>query len=245
VYPYIIPESPIFGWELKYSIRSLYKYYQEPFDITIIGEIPSWINSTEIRCISYDNSSEKSIANRLYEKYLMAAEIYNEFIVIHDDMFLMNPVNEKDIQKLYYLHELCPQDYLQKNLFKEKNGFQRALINSLQKLHMLGKPQYYNFILHKPFPIQSEKLINLHHLIGTDDIGHAFEQLYYGYYLQEDTVVEKISEKIKYGIYDEKRIFIPEETKFLNISENGYLCHLNLKILFETFFHEKSLAEEL
>jgi hypothetical protein len=160
VYPYIIPGHPAFGWELLYSIRSIYKNFRGPFDITVIGEIPDWIDSMEVRCIMYDNSDPKRfprVQTRTNQKYMLAADMYDSIIVIHDDQYLIQECDLDDFKNIRYFEPNLNYNGSEKGLTRHQQQIRWTYF----KLKDLDKRYRYNFCNHAPFYF---RVINLKRL---------------------------------------------------------------------------------
>ena len=185
VYPYIIPDDPRFGWELLYSIRSIYKNFKDPFDITIIGEIPKWIDSTKVICINHDNrASYPGVQARVFSATMIAANIYSDMMTINDDMYLIKPTNFVELSKVRYLQKGLK--FTESDLDKTNSQFQKNIMHGCIELKKRNKDDSYNFATHTPELFHSNKLKELHkefNLINeiTKD-NFVTENIYYPYF---------------------------------------------------------------
>lgn len=82
----IIPYRDFGGSELKYCLRGIEKFVQEP-EITIIGDLPKWIkNVTHIPF--KDNPQNQFRSRNIYDKIML---VDHDFLFFNDDHFLLEP----------------------------------------------------------------------------------------------------------------------------------------------------------
>jgi hypothetical protein len=97
-------------YDLMYSIRSIYKFYKDPFDITIIGDLPDYINDlSNIKFIPFDDTRTNNYNNtqiNLLHKQLIASDLYNEFIDINDDIIFIKDTYKKDLEYRYNIGKM-------------------------------------------------------------------------------------------------------------------------------------------
>jgi len=170
VYPYIIPKNPVFGWELMFSLRSLESNYLGEFDITIIGDLPDWLNPTAIKFIpfkNFDNTSIELKASNINLRYAEAAKIYDAFTVVHDDMYLVNKCTPENLNKWRHLEKDfkylgTPEEYNNLSLFQK-------LVKNTHDLLKKNSRQYnINYITHTPFEILSDEFSEIQKIYGED-----------------------------------------------------------------------------
>lgn len=84
--------------ELKYSLRSIEKYLQQPYEVVIIGNvIPDWItNITQISLPDVPGKKQFSIRRKI----LAALEYADEILFLNDDLYFLQPATEFH----YYWH---------------------------------------------------------------------------------------------------------------------------------------------
>lgn len=108
--------------ELKFSLRSIEKYLQPPFDVVIVGDnLPDWINNV-VNIELPDLNGRKQISIR--RKILAALEYAEEILFLNDDLYLLQPAEMFP----YYWH-----GYL-------KNYSESGSRPLFDKLEYLGKP---------------------------------------------------------------------------------------------------------
>jgi hypothetical protein len=246
VYPYIIPQNPIFGWELLYSIRSIYQNFKDPFDITLIGEIPKWVNTTEIKCILWDNSDPVKyprVQFRTNEKLLIAADMYEDLVFIHDDMYFIDTVTREDLTTIRYLaDDLLYQGTPQED--KRLTRFQKQLRYTSFKLKEMGKPYIRNFATHTPFYYQSDKLKELSKVFNLVEVGGqsapVTEVAYYNYFEVNSIPIYDF----RIGYWDNKPEGNMQTAKVLNHDEIGFIKNPGILTFLWNMFKNKCPAEK-
>ncbi len=248
VYPYKIPSDPRFGWELVYSLRSLYQYYDDPFDITIIGEIPKWINTREVRCIQLENSDPElfpRVQSRTNEKILVAADIYPDMVIMHDDYYLIDVCTQEDFKTIRYLSDDMFYDWSPEE-DKRLNQFQKRLRYTSKRLQELNKPFIRNFATHSPFYYQSDKLKELQKVFPLvkeySQEAPVLEVAYYNYFSDEINVVPLGDFRVGYW-YDKGPTTDPQKAKILNHDEAGFIKYPEIMHLLLNVFPRKCPAE--
>jgi hypothetical protein len=237
VYPYIIPRDPTFGWELLFSIRSLEKFFKDPFDVTIIGEKPTWLDDSNFGLrveilINSDVEKYPRVQNRTNEKYMRATEMYKDFVIIHDDMILLKDTYRKDI--------ITPRRFPEELNFNLP-GYDKKLSRHMNQikytyfeLKSKGKKAEYNFACHVPMYMESTKLKLLDKEFtlvkkgtsGKDNKEYALiiENLYYNYFNIPGKNL--FSDDYWYGIYGTKSELPPKEVinrfRWLNWDDSGF-----------------------
>lgn len=107
--------------ELKYSLRSIDKYFPKPFEVVIVGSyLPAWINNvTHIHLPDVEGRPNYSVRRKV-----MAALAYaKEFFFFNDDIFLLDKIDPKNFP--YYTSGV---------LTGRAESGARALLEQLQKL---------------------------------------------------------------------------------------------------------------
>jgi hypothetical protein len=247
--------TPIFGWELFFSIRSLYKYFTDPFDITIIGEIPRWIepSSRNLKLIEYDDYPLKEIpqANAL-NKLNIISEIYDEFVIIHDDMYLIDFVDGQEIKEVkYYADDLYLfEDENNLKSIKEKT-FRSHLWYSYKKLKELNKPHFRNFSTHAPFFLESKKLKEVLKAFEympdqEPDINKipAIETAYYNYFEMGQTADTMRAYNWRLGFWEKSSEGNKKTAKVLNHDEYGFISNRFLFDFLITTFPKRAPIEK-
>ncbi len=240
VYPYIIPKNPVFGWELMYSIRSIYTNYQDPFDITIIGETPDWINTSEIKCIQFDNSHfGKRVASRTNQKLLLAADIYDKVIWMNDDITLVNKCSLKDFAVPRYISDKLTYSDNAKGL----NTFKKLMRYTWFQLKDLDKPNNFNFASHTPILYDSNKVKELNEIFNLTSIGDYTTLTSLAYHNYFEILGEPVGD-YRVGYWGETEAKITKNTKILNHDDHGFFSNPWILSYLNGLFPKKSPAEK-
>ncbi len=243
VFPYIIPKNPVFGWELMYSIRSIYANYKDAFDITIIGEIPAWINTSEIKCIQFDNNHYgKRVASRTNQKLLLAADayddIYDNIVWMNDDIMLVNECSLTDFKIPRYISDNLTYVDDEKGL----NTFKKLMRYTWFQLKDTGKPNNFNFASHVPMLFESKRIKELHkkfNLTSCGDYTTLTSLAYFNYFDIEGKPVGDY----RVGYWGETDTKIIKNTKILNFDDKGFFHNPWIISYLNGLFPKKSPAE--
>jgi len=241
VYSYVYPKNKDERWELLYSIRSVYKNYDGEFDITIIGDIPDWINREEVRCIDYDNSDIKYKEARLNDKLIFASTLYNEFVTIHDDQYMFNKVKLSDIKNTRYRVKRHSH-YLEYD-YKLSN-FESRQIATSRLCKELGVSWTYDYSTHTPSYVKKsiiDKVLSKTVLVKEDDRCPIFENIYYPFTDITPIKIDKAYLSIINGLTDQEEVH--KDSLFLNHSDRGIRKRPEIKEILTKKFNEKCLAE--
>jgi hypothetical protein len=240
VIPYKIPENPVFGWELMFCLRGIEKYFRDDYDITIIGDCPAWVDQSKLTFISNEHSFRKleSPNAKINDQYLIAAEFYQDFVVIHDDMYMVNECSFNDFK--------TPK-YIENNLyytFSDEEGkalskFQRNIRRAWKFLKDNQLPYTKNFIAHYPFFVESDKLKEVHNKVDLT-LGYPFENIFYNFLREKGEFIKSY----KSGHYTVKDNDINSKAKILNHDELGFICQPWIINLLYKLFPNQSKYEK-
>jgi hypothetical protein len=229
IYPYRFSQ-----WnELKYSIRSIEKHFKNPYQIWIMGDVPSYLNRNKLINIQTYNKNFKQINKcRLFDLSQMLQED-EEFIWMNDDIYLTNDITIDTLRIPRYLE----------NLNGIKNRGKRAWHIKLWKtadfLSNLGYT-IYNFECHIPTLYKVSNLIRTFERFQELDVW-TMNTAYYNYNKCIDNL--ELVDKDKLGIYknNENISYDLKNYLFLNHNDNG--LSLNLKNTIRNTFPKKSNLE--
>jgi len=227
VYPYIIPKNPIFGWELLYSIRSIYRHFKGPFDITLIGEIPTWVDTNEIRCIElHNNDYGLRVQSKTNQKILLAADMYKDFVVMHDDYYLLHTCLREDLTQVRYLSEnLNYSPHTDKGLTR----FQKQIRHTYFELLKRHRKATRNFCTHAPFFYKGKKIKQLHKefdLTQTGEFSIITENAYWNYFKKESKEAIPL-DNFRQGFWGnhKKEVGLDPSAIILNHDERGFMAN--------------------
>lgn len=243
VYPYKQPTDKGFGWELKYSMRSLYNNLKCDFDITIIGDIPDWVDSTEVTCIDYDNINiNGQRQTKINQKILKACDFYDDFIVFNDDINVMNPIYPEVL--------MIPRktgntlNYTDRKI-SQTNSFNSQMKNAYYILKDLGKQFNVNFVSHCPHYYETKKIKEIQKTIDLAPIGFpekpsvVFENVYYNFFNEDG----ETSDFFRYGCWGRGCKEYARQD-ILNYDERGAGCNPWIKELLGKRFPKKCKGEK-
>jgi hypothetical protein len=137
--------------ELRYSIRSVLKNAPEG-NIWVVGGKPEWYSGNHIAIEQTKKKIDNARAN--LAAIVTTKEISNEFVLMNDDFFIVNPISEIKmfnggslLEKIYEYYDLVPRSsYLQK------------LSDTHTELKTLGIRNPLDFELHVPMVMQKDNL---------------------------------------------------------------------------------------
>lgn len=198
---YIFRFGKLNSSDLKYSLRSLEKNFK--YDkIFIVGDRPGWI--TGINHINVRDKTENRHYNTGYKFYKTSCikELSEDFIVMHDDFYIMQPVVEI---KNYFVGTL--KDKI------EKTANRNSHWENMKNVYNIF-PDGLNYELHKPFKLNKNKLKNLFKKFPLSQT-FCVNSLYGNYYKIE---AEK-AEDFKIKGYEQLLKIEKENVTFLSSSE--------------------------
>lgn len=76
------------GYELRYAIRSMVKYFTPLSGVVLIGDKPKWYNGEHIQCQDNSPFKERNIVNKIL------GSPYEDFLFSNDDIFALKPFDE-------------------------------------------------------------------------------------------------------------------------------------------------------
>jgi len=238
VIPYKIPENPVFGWELMFCLRGIEKYYKDPYDITLIGECPTWLNRSSLNFIeNIHRDKNLPIQGKIASHYLIASEIYENFIVIHDDMYMVNECSFDDFKIPKYIEDKLFYSFSDEETLN-LNKFQKSIRNTWKILKDNQLPYSKNFIAHYPFFIESDKIKEIHKKFNLTN-KYPFENLYYNYFKENGEYIKNY----KSGHYYAEDDSINSKAKILNHDEMGFIYQPWIINLLYKLFPEPSKYE--
>jgi len=224
-------------YDLMYSIRSLYKFYKDPFDITIIGKLPDYINENElpngVQFIYYKDDLNSSTQINITNKQLIMANLFEEFIDINDDIIFIKDVYRKDLEFHYNIGKI-------RTFKKGENvtGFGKILKNLVD---ILG-PDIINYSSHTPKLFNSLKFKNMIKKYDTSQ-GISTDVLYQNIY---DDFKDKKASDIRLGFWEKpcgkfKLLLEKEKYKFkmINYNETGFILNPWIKEYLENNLKDK------
>ena len=244
VYPYKYGKDDNY-YDLLYSIRSLYKHFKEPFDVTIIGELPDYLDSVTF----IESASDKTLSPQvnITNAQIKACSLYDEWVDMNDAIYLIKDTTLEDIKHLYSIGEL--------NYRKEAppKSYLKTLMNAYTLLKERGKPTV-NYASHIPLYFDSKMFLDMvdecNLSLDETDRGVPTDVLYQNLYFNElvETQEPKKANDFRIGFWghnDIKLSMLYSNLTFniLNFDEKGYKTNPRLKDYLREKFNEKSPLE--
>jgi len=231
VYPLIRTEDD--NIDLKYSLRALERNFREPFSVTIIGHLPSWLDVSKIRYVPFNDTD--NIYSNSINKLVVASIMYKDFIYIHDDMIILKPVKKVDLGPFYV-------ERFNGMVFGSE-PYQQELKYIYKMLKSSGIKIVYNFATHTPFVFHGPKVLHTIYMYQLQNNPRLFfENFYYNNFPNN----KKFIGNKRLGIYDKVHIDknMLNSAYFLNFNEYGKM-NSNVSEVLGEMFNEKSSFEFL
>lgn len=148
------------GEELKYSLRSIAKWYPNN-KVWIVGYKPSWCVNVNYIPIKEKNEKWKNLVNDLIE-VCNNQEVSENFIYMNDDFFAITPTIPLDQLVESNMGLLSKQINLYERSKKPKNNWQKAFKNVDMLMNKIGIcGPYYNYESHTPLRINKQKFLEI------------------------------------------------------------------------------------
>lgn len=140
--------------ELRYSLRSVAKHLPKS-RVWVIGYKPSWYKGNFIAVQDSDNKFAN--IRKALKVACNTAKISDDFIFMHDDIYIVDPVEEI---KPMYVGTL--KDRISKHAPERRHStYYRLLADVTRHLISLGYKDPLNYEVHVPMPMNKQKLITI------------------------------------------------------------------------------------
>lgn len=202
VYPYI---RSTWGEELRYSLRSLEKYYRGDFEVCIIGETHPWIQN--VAHIEWDDDRSRTSEQNHGPKLKWSLEQYKRFIWINDDCYLLRRMDHRAFSYPRIVEDL------EKTTKRGRSRWQKLLWATFDRCKDLGYTGF-NAETHAPYYYESEALQATLKTFKIEQGIHLAHTAYFNMYPdgREPYVMDDLV-----GIYDTKGSWpITRKSLFLN-----------------------------
>jgi hypothetical protein len=136
--------------ELRYSIRSLVKNFNNP-TIWVVGGKPNWYLGNFIPVA--DAGNKFSNINNCYSAILSEPKISEEFILMNDDFFILKPE-----QKYEYHSGLLMDKFVSHANQYGNTSYARALSGAMRELKKRGISEPLNYDIHTPMTFRKALL---------------------------------------------------------------------------------------
>lgn len=231
VYPYVKSE---WGEELRYSLRSLDMFFTEPFDVTIIGELPDWVQGVEH--IEWEDNKDKTAEENHGPKLHKACDSFKSFVWMNDDIYLLKSCTTDMIDRPRAIEDLNRVSILHKyGVSSGKSRWQTLLWNTVDKLESMGLP-IWNAETHTPYFYSSSKLKDTLDIFDVWEGKHLAHTAYFNMYFEKPYIMFE-----RVGIYSKNGEWpIEKHSLFLNHDDSAID---NIKQVLPIMFSEESRFE--
>jgi len=159
VYPLVRSD---WNMEIKYSLRSLQKWFEEDFGVCIIGYLPDYLNPDTLYHLPYNDVSGDRIARgkNTWAKRIAAANMFKRFIWMNDDIYFVNQPTNSDFLK----NKVICYDFVDKSrsfisgLRASSCRWENLQWNTWKELKKMGYRHIYHAAIHIPQYIESIKM---------------------------------------------------------------------------------------
>ena len=192
---YIVKEDE-YNEDLRYSLRSIAKYYPEN-KVWIVGYKPSWVKNVNYLPIEQSGDKWKNSINNILAA-CHCSDISDNFILMNDDFFMIKPLVPIEMignASLGILSTNIAKKY--KNM---SSSWYRAFEYVRDLLKELNIPEpYYDYEVHLPLEINKKKFIEVMNLPEVQE------------FMQTSKILHK---RTLYKNYDKKEgICLPADVK--------------------------------
>lgn len=159
VYPLVKSD---WNMEIKYSLRSLQKWFEEDFEVCVIGYLPDYLNPHTLHHVPYnDVSGDRVIRSKnTWAKRIAAADMFEKFIWMNDDIYFVNRPTNSDFLK----NKVIWYDFADKNrsfidgLRASSCKWENLLWNTWERLKKMEYRHIYHASIHIPEYVESIKM---------------------------------------------------------------------------------------
>lgn len=211
----VIPYKDFRGVELKYCLRGIELYIEDP-EITIIGDLPAWLKNVDHIPFA-DNPELRYKERNIFKKLLL---FNHDFLFFNDDHFLMAPFAPGTH---HYSGELS------ENILQPGNDFRKTIKNTLSIFDPLPMKNYFR---HSPFFIERGKLEFLNGLDWNKEWGYCIKSIYAFLHSIEGTDYPDLKIRVHYT-YDTIKRLIAGRPYFS--TGNYSINHDMIKVLNELY----------
>lgn len=221
--------------EIKYSLRSLENLPHGK--VFIYGDLPENISAKKVHYIPFEHSGTKyKNTTKIMELAALNKEISDDFILMNDDFFIMQRIENPDEELNLYRGDALEvyKDYTGR--YGKEANYAKGMLETIEfmqnKLNIL-KPLSYE--LHTPMIFNKRKFLDMLNISGVRDIAALHKRSLYGnLYKQGGTGMKDVK------IFTISLYTPPPEQKLLSCSDTAWP---NLREYMEKFFNKKSIYE--
>ena len=194
--------------ELRYSLRSV-EINLPHRNVWIYGTLPCGIMVDRVARIAQTGHTKWDRVRSMYDKLYINDALSDNFIIMNDDFFVMEPINEI---KTHHGGTLQERIEVIEKAFNGPTSYTMRLRRTNEHLKALGLPTK-NYELHIPFMVNKNKF--LEQLKTYHDIGGASRSFYGNTYKIGGTKIKDVK------VYDLDDKF-NHNTTFLSTSDDSF-----------------------
>ena len=232
--------------ELRYSFRSLEKFFQEDFTIYLVGDRPSWVkNVVHVPYIRDSRFGSLGNTSRMMELFMnwISAEGSDVFVRMHDDLYL---IGDRTLEDLSITRIIRPAQEV-KTMASGSELWRKQVFSTVYELQDLGNPGYMTES-HCPEVFSCKKMQLIFKMFELPKALLLPSTLYFNVFPFERELIDKKAERaLFYGIENEfgyASFNIPQKCAgkyFLNHNDTG--LNDELKAFIKAQFPDKSRFE--
>lgn len=202
-YPYYQPSA---RWhELRYSLRSLDKYFKEDFSVTIVGDLPPWArNVTHIPYQRVEHGPESGLYNTLRQLQLFLSHPSTLrpalFVRMHDDTYLLSNRSLSDMQ----LTRIIRPAQEVKTITSGGALWRKQVMDTYSEMVEFGLPGYMTES-HCPEVFDIEAMESVYSIFGLPERMLLPSTLYYNLYPWDRELIDRKEERALF--YGEENLF--------------------------------------
>lgn len=231
---YILGEgSPWQDNEIRYSLRSVEKYFEGAGRIFIIGTCPNFINKEKVIHIPAEDPFNHKLKNAIWKLRIacLTRKVGNPFILMNDDFFFLR----RNFHVENYHKGLLA--LASKRHSTHGGYYYKAIKNTIEILRDYGIKKPLNYDLHCPMVIEKDKFKKATDMVDFGVVGYLFRSFYGNYF----RIGGKYRKDVKIYTWKERKEL--ESMDFLSI-DNSVSREAKFRHWMERKFPEKSRYEK-
>ncbi len=192
VYPYLHSKAKF--EELKYSIRSIEQYFVGKYRVVIIGDVlPNWLDESKVLFIEHQRNEMADFtvatdANTKMDIIINHPDISDEFVVMYDDIYLLNGIDKELMRRLSYSIYIAQiiqgEPYFHPQSTSSAN-YKHTQTYTYDALFAAGFADVYNFETHIPRVVSKKIMKEVFALYKPIENHLQRFTLYYNYLVSE------------------------------------------------------------
>lgn len=230
VYPI---KKTVLNEELRYSLRSLQNIKHDK--VFIVGDCPSFINDETVFYIPTNKfiSRYETTTNNI-KVACECDELSDNFILMNDDFFILNPIIEEDLKLNRGLLREQVKFY-HKNHYPLTN-YDRLVEKATSELIKQGFENPVSYELHAPIIINKKNFLSILNKINNEALHCCKRSVYGNYFIKEGKTIDDVKVLNRTN-------FRPEIQGKYNVLSVSEACWGRIKPFISSKFPTKSIYE--